>query len=76
MLKERGTMRQNAEVIEGTAQEVIERLARVRAGERVRVMIGRPSLTGIARRLQQTAAANGMTQDIHDELLATWKNNG
>ena len=31
-------------VIEGTAQEIIAKLAHVPAGERVRVMVGRPSL--------------------------------
>ena len=67
-------MKSHAEVIEGTAQEVIARLARIPAGERVRATIGRPSLSTIARQLQETAAANGMTEDIHDELLASWKN--
>jgi hypothetical protein len=61
-------------VIEGTAQEVIARLAGLPADERVRVMVGRPSLSLIARRLQATAAANGMTEQIHDELLEFLKN--
>ena len=61
-------------VIEGTAQEVIAMLAHVPAGERVRVMVGRPSLSVIARRLQATAAANGMTDEVHDELLGSLKN--
>jgi len=56
-------------IIEGTAQEVMAKLAQVPAGERVRVMVGRPSLTLIARRLQATAAANGMTEAIHNDLL-------
>ncbi len=67
-------MKSCAEVIEGTAQEVMARLARVPAGERVRATVGSPSLSAIARDLQATAAANGMIQDIHDELLASWKN--
>jgi hypothetical protein len=60
-------------VIEGTAQEVIARLAGLPAEERVRVMVGRPSLSVIARRLQATAAANGMTEEIHYELLESLK---
>jgi len=50
------------------------KLAHVPAGERVRVMVGRPSLTVIARRLQATAAANGMTEAMHDDLLRSLKN--
>ncbi len=69
-------MKSHGEVIEGTAQEVIARLADVPAGERVRAVIGRPSLSRIARRLQEAAAAHGMTEGIHDELLASWKNGG
>jgi hypothetical protein len=45
------------------------KLAHVPAGERVRVMVGRPSLSVIARRLQATAAANGMNAEIHSDLL-------
>ncbi len=63
-------------VIEGTAQEVMAQLAHVPPGERVRLMVGRPSLSVIARRLQATAAANGMTADIHDDLLRSLKNDG
>jgi hypothetical protein len=61
-------------VIEGTAQEVMAKLAHVPAGERVRVMVGRPSLSLIARRLQATAAAHGMSEAIHDDLLRSLKN--
>ena len=61
-------------VIEGTAREVIAQLAQVPPGEHVRVMVGRPSLSVIARRLQATAAANGMTADIHDDLLRSLQN--
>jgi hypothetical protein len=61
-------------VIEGTAQEVMAKLAHVPAGERVRVMIGRPSLSVIARRLQATASANGMTEEIHNDLLRSLQN--
>jgi hypothetical protein len=61
-------------MIEGTAQEVIAKLALIPAGEHVRVMVGRPSLSVIARRLQATASANGMTAEIHDDLLRSLKN--
>jgi hypothetical protein len=67
-------MKTRDRIIEGTAQEVMAKLAHVPAGERVRVMIGRPSLTVIARRLQATAAANGMTEAIHNGLLRSLKN--
>lgn len=63
-------------VIEGTAREVMAKLAQMPAGERVRVMVGRPSLTVIARRLQATAAANGMTDEIHDDLMRSLTNDG
>jgi hypothetical protein len=62
-------MRAEGIVIEGTAEEVMARLAQVPAGERFRVLIGNPSLAVIARRLQATAAANGMTDDVYDELM-------
>ena len=50
------------------------KLAYAPAGERVRVMVGRPSLTVITRRLQATAAANGMSGAIHNDLLRSLKN--
>ena len=56
-------------VFEGTARDVMAQPAHVPAGERVRVMVGRPSLSVIARRLQATASANGMTKTIHDDLV-------
>jgi hypothetical protein len=61
-------------IIERAAREVMAKLARVPAGERVRVMVGRPSLTVIARRLQATAAANGMNAEIQSDLLKSLKN--
>jgi len=60
-------------VIEGTAREVMAELAHMPAEIRVRAMIGRPSLNVIARRLQATAAANGMTDTVHDELMESLK---
>ncbi len=63
-------------VIEGTAREIMARLAQVPPGERVRLVIGRPSLSVIAKRLQETAASNGMTNEIHDELLKSLKHEG
>jgi len=73
-LLERATMTTRDRVIEGTAQEVMAQLADVPAGERVRVMVGRPSLSVIARRLQATAAANGMTETVHNDLLRSLTN--
>ena len=61
-------------IIEGTVREVIEKLALVPDDEHVRVLVGRPSLNMVARRLQATAAANGMTEEIHNELLKSLKN--
>jgi hypothetical protein len=63
-------------IIEGTAREVIARLAEVPAEEHVRAMVGRPSLSLIARRLQATALANGMTDEVHDDLLRSLKTDG
>jgi hypothetical protein len=51
-------------------------LAHVPPGERVRLMVGRPSLSLIARRLQAAAAARGMTADIADDLLRSLKTEG
>ncbi len=64
-----------SQVFEGTAQEIRTRLAGVPDDERVRVIVGRPSLTVIARRLQATAASNGMTGPIHDALMQSLKHN-
>jgi hypothetical protein len=61
------------QVFEGTAREIRTRLATMPDDERVRVMVGRPSLAVIARKLQGTAAANGMTDTIHDTLLQSLK---
>jgi hypothetical protein len=61
-------------IIEGTTREIMAKLAHVPAGERVRVMVGRPSLSVIARRLQATAAANGMNAAIRGDLLRSLKN--
>lgn len=61
-------------VCEGTAREVMVKSAHVPANKPVRVMVGRPSLSVIARRLQATASANGMTEEIHDGPLRSLKN--
>jgi hypothetical protein len=61
------------QVFEGTAREIRTRLATMPDDERVRIMVGRPSLAVIARKLQGTAAANGMTDAIHDTLLESLK---
>ncbi len=57
------------QMFEGTAREIRTRLAAIPDDERVRVIVGRPSLTVMARRLQTTAAANGVTDPIHDALM-------
>ena len=59
----------DSQVFEGTAREIRTRLAGVPDDEHVRVIVGRPSLTVIARQLQATAALNGMTGPIHDALM-------
>lgn len=61
------------EIIEGPARDVLAKLAQIPPGEYVRVMVGRPGLSAIARRLQASAAANGMTDAIHDELMGSLK---
>jgi hypothetical protein len=73
---ERTRMKPEDRVIEGTARDVIAQLAHLPAGARVRAMVGRPSLSVIARRLQATAAANGMTAETHDNLLRSLTNDG
>jgi len=49
-------------------------LAHVPPDERVNLMVGRRGLSVIARRPQATAAANGITADIHNDLLRALKN--
>ncbi len=39
-----------------------------------RLMVGRPSLSIIARKLQKESAARGMTDGEHDALMASLKN--
>jgi hypothetical protein len=56
-------------VVEGTAEEVIAKFALLPASTPVRIMIGRPSLSIMARRLQATATTNGMTETVHSDLL-------
>jgi hypothetical protein len=69
-------MKSEAGVIEGTAQEVMAELARVPANQPVRAFVGHPSLTIVARQLQAMAAANGMTEEVHDELIRSLQNDG
>ena len=61
-------------VIEGTAKEIRAELARIPDDEVMRLMLGRPSLTIIARKLQAEAAARGMTEASSDALIASLKN--
>ena len=61
-------------VIEGTAKEIKAALARMPDDAPVRLMVGRPSLSIIARKLQNEAAARGITDAQHDALMASLKN--
>ena len=61
-------------VIEGTAKEIKAALAAMPDDAVVRLMVGRPSLSIIARKLQHDAAARGMTAAQHDALINSLKN--
>ena len=67
-------MTTQATVIQGTAKEIREALALIPDDEIVRLMVGRPSLSIIARKLQREAATLGMTDAEHDTLMASLKN--
>ena len=60
-------------VIEGTAKEIKAALAGMPEDVVVRLMVGRPSLSIIARRLQSEAASRGMTDTEYDALMASFK---
>ena len=61
-------------IIEGTAKEIKAALAGIPEDAVVRLMIGRPSLSLIARKLQSESAKRGMTEAQHDALIASLKN--
>ena len=63
-----------AKVVEGTAKQIREELRQLPDDIVVRLMVGRPSLSIIASRLQAEAAARGMTKEIHDDLISSLKN--
>jgi hypothetical protein len=63
-------------VIEGTAKEIKAALAGMPEDVVVRLMVGRPSLSIIARKLQSEAAARGMTEENYDALMASLKKEG
>jgi hypothetical protein len=67
------TMAIQSGVIEGTAKEIKAALAEIPDDTPVRLMVGRPSLSIIARKLQSEAAARGMTDARHDLLMASLK---
>lgn len=67
-------MTEQAEVIQGTAKEIRAALALIPDDEIVRLIVGRPSLSIIARKLQREAASQGMTDAEHDALMASLKN--
>jgi hypothetical protein len=60
--------------IEGTAREIKAALAALPDDAVVRLMVGRPSLSIIARKLQSESASRGMTDAQHDVLMASLKN--
>ncbi len=62
-------------VIEGTAKEIKAALATLPDDVVVRLMVGRPSLSIIARKLQSESANRGMTDERHDALMSSLKNN-
>ncbi|MDY7048891.1 MAG: hypothetical protein RPG89_09790 [Microcystis panniformis WG22] len=66
-------MTTQATVIQGTAKEIREALALIPDDEIVRLILGRPSLFIIARKLQHEAATLGMTAAEHDALMASLK---
>ncbi len=63
-----------AGVIQGTAKQIKAALDEMPDDEIVPLMVGRPSLSVIARKLQNEAATRGMTDAQHDELMASLKN--
>ncbi len=66
-------MTTQATVIQGTAKEIREALALIPDDEIVSLMVGRPSLSIIARKLQHEAATLGITAAEHDALMASLK---
>jgi hypothetical protein len=58
-------------VIEGIAKEIKAALVGLPDDAVVRLMVGRPSLSIIARKLQSESAARGMTDTEHDALTAS-----
>ncbi len=62
-----------AGVIQGTAKEIKAYLEQIPDDEVVRLMVGRPSLSVIARKLQKEAATLGMTDALYDEFIASLK---
>ena len=63
-----------AGVIQGTAKQIKVALDEMPDDEIVRLMVGRPSLSVIARKLQNEAATRSMTEAQHDKLMASLKN--
>ena len=62
-------------IIEGTAKEIKAALAAMPEDAVVRLMVRRPSLSIIARKLQSESANRGMTDTQHDALMASLKYN-
>jgi len=66
-------MTTQATVIQGTAKEIREALALIPDDEIVRLMVDRPSLSIIARKLQHEAVTLGMTDAEQGALMASLK---
>jgi hypothetical protein len=64
-------MRAENQAIKSTAGQVTAELERrgIDPARPVKVMVGRPSLSVIGRRLQGEAARGGMNAEVHDQLL-------
>jgi hypothetical protein len=65
-------MEMEGQLIKSTAGEIAAELRQrgVDPSDPVTVLVGRPSLSVIARRLQTEAAGRGMTDEIHDKLMS------
>lgn len=61
----------DANVFEGYAAEIISKLSNAASHRSVGEAGDRPSLSIVARRLHVAAAANGMTEHVHDVLIST-----
>jgi arginine repressor len=66
-------MTMQAGVIQGTAKQIRAALDAMSDDEIVRFIVGRPSLSVIARKLQNEVATRGITDAQYNELMASLK---